>query len=142
MRCIGCDPRNNPQAYLLVRKAHNSIYRHARSFGLSKADFAERFGWHHKRMADDLDHARTGICPYCRDRITDLRSLTFDVIDPTKPPTYSSNVRICCLKCNVQKKTMSQEAWAERLDTWEKYREWIEKLKNNPVENLPLFGNM
>lgn len=137
--CIGCDRKSTAPNYLLIRKAHNSTVRHAKAFGLSKAEFVDRFGWHHLRMADDLKHALLGKCPYCLQQTDDPKALSFDVIDPAKPPHYSSNVRICCATCNFTKHNSTPEAWAERLDTWAKYREWIDNLKSNPVLNLPLF---
>jgi hypothetical protein len=139
-RCIGCDPRSNPGDYTLHRKAHNSISRHARSFGLAKADFIAKFAWNPQRMAQDLAHALTGKCPYCFEPVIDPQRLTFDVIDPTKPPHYSANVRICCGSCNTAKKLMTPEAWAERLRTWAEYRVWMETLRDNPLKNLPLFS--
>lgn len=141
-RCIGCNRKTDSQTYLLTRKAHNSIVRHAKNRGISKTEFTNQFGWTTQRMAEDLHLAGAGKCPYCLEHAADFKSLTFDVIDPIKPPHYSANVRICCDKCNVAKKNMSPEAWAERLDTWIKYREWIDKIKNNPVLNLPLFQNL
>ena len=136
-RCIGCNPRRTGPRYLLVRKAHNSIARHARSFGMTKELFSSTFAWNPRHMADDLTNLQ--VCPYCRNPVDDPKTLTFDVIDPTKPPHYASNVRICCLECNSAKHSMSPEAWAERIDCWNKYREWIEKIKSNPTIQLPLF---
>ena len=138
-RCIGCEPKRTEGNYLLIRKAHNSITRHARSIGLAKANFAEQFGWNPYRMAEDLAHAITGRCPYCLEPVIDPHRLTFDVIDPKKPPNYSANVRICCATCNTTKNSMDPEAWGERLRLLAEYREWIDKVRDNPLKNLPLF---
>ena len=90
-------------------------------------------------MVDDLVHTAAGKCPYCQDPIDSPLNLSFDVLDPNKPPNYSANVRVCCLECNRSKRTMSPEQWAERLSTWEKYRKWIENIRSNPQMGLPLF---
>lgn len=138
-QCIGCARKYRSPDYPLTRKANTSIHRHAKTYGLSTADFASQFGWNPKRMVAELAHAMGGNCPYCQNPLVEQKMLTFDIIDPSKPPNYSSNVRICCLECNTSKKGKSPEAWAERVDTWNKYREWISKLRENPTQNLPLF---
>ena len=138
-RCIGCQQRTNAETYRLNRKAHNSIARHARSFGLEKSKFAEQFGWDATRMAEDLAHALNGKCPYCLKPNSDPLKLTFDILNPSMPPHYSANVRICCSDCNCSKKLMSPDAWAERLKTWQEYRKWIAEIEINPLFQLPLF---
>jgi|SRR5215467_8268796 len=133
--CIGCRPERRNSLYF---KAKNSRARHAKNRDLAAASFAEQFGWALERMVDDLK--ATTACPYCLMPISDPARLTFDVIDPAKMPHYSNNVRVCCLDCNSAKSNLDPDAWAERLETWIKYRKWMANLKTNPLFQLPLFS--
>ena len=140
--CMGCRPNRRTLGAKLRHKVTNSIIRHAVSLNIPRSDLVSSFGWNASRMVDDLTHAAAGKCPYCQKPIDDPLAYTFDILDPQKPPHYASNVRICCLECNISKNKMSPEAWAERIDCWNKYREYLERLKSNPVINLPLFKGL
>ena len=138
-QCMGCASKYRSPNYVFLQKATTSTILHARTHGISRPEFINRFGWVRERLAADLRHALAGNCPYCQKPFSDLKQLTFDVIDPTHPPHYSSNVRICCATCNGAKKRMNPEAWAERLKCWEDYRKWMEEIRSNPQLGLPLF---
>ena len=140
-QCMGCARKYRSPNHVFLRKATTSTILHARNFAITRAEFIDRFGWNRERLADDLRHALGGTCPYCQNPYTELQQLTFDVIDPQRPPNYSANVRICCRTCNSAKKQMNPEAWAVRIKTWEEYRKWIEAVKSNPQLGLPLFQN-
>jgi hypothetical protein len=121
--CIGClqTERDNLKRYNRPKaKARNTFYRHADKFikeGLagSREDFAQRFDWSVKQMAHDIEHTYKNGCPYCRQFFSEmghgLSDLTLDIIDPEKPPYYTTNVKWVCSTCNKEKQRTPPEYW-------------------------------
>jgi hypothetical protein len=61
-----------------------------------------------------------------------LADLTLDIIDPTKDPYYSTNVKWVCATCNKEKQRTPPEHWGAKLVAWQMWREQQEKLKGDP----------
>jgi len=144
--CIGCEltartdktreSRERDKARRAVRTHFEKYRREHREQGkypwmagiTSQGEFAQRFGWDVAQMAHDIEHAHKNGCPYCRQSFAEmahgLADVSFDVIDPSKPPYYRTNVRPCCLTCNREKNRTAPDLWGAKLQAWERWRRW------------------
>jgi len=149
--CIGCRQeekderkrRNRPLA-----KARSTFYRHADRFikgGLaeSRQEFAERFGWDVHQMAHDIEHGYANSCPYCHEAFAEmghgLSDITLDIVDPEKPPYYTTNVKWICATDNKEKQRTPPEHWGAKLAAWDMWRKQQQKLNTDPFVGLPFF---
>jgi hypothetical protein len=150
--CIGCEQtardtekRKNrwiPKALWALRR-HATKYR-KRGEVASVADFRQRFGWDHLRIAGDFAHAYAGRCPACREPFAEMlngfRSITLAVHDRSKPPYYGSNTRMLCTACNARtQRTPPEERDQERLcwDKWDQRQKALAGGGTPPLEEKP-----
>lgn len=143
-RCIGCEltgrtttkQRNRP-----LSKAQSAIRTHtpkltARGFIASVDDLIKRFGWNPHEMAHDIEHAFKNGCPYCCVPFATmphgLGDVTLDIVDPSKPPHYKTNVRWVCATCNRAKSKTPPDVWAAKLAAWAEWRRIQEAKLNDP----------
>jgi hypothetical protein len=115
--------------YEKYRREHREQGKHPWMVGItSPQQFGDRMGWDIDQMAHDIEHAHANGCPYCRESFASmahgLADVSFDVIDPEKPPYYRTNVRPCCRTCNSEKKHTPPDLWGAKLQAWEKWRRW------------------
>jgi hypothetical protein len=145
-RCIGCEltARNEPTLEArALRKSRQTIQHHAEKYGMSRSEFSAQYGWDARRLAHDIKHALENTCRYCWTPYSEmghgLDDLTFDIIDRSKPPYYHTNVSVCCRTCNTEKAKMPPDLWSRRLLGWRQWRSWMDGMKVNPLQGLPLF---
>jgi hypothetical protein len=78
---------------------------------LTSALFSERYGWHAERMAQDVETAMKHGCAYCGAAYASQADVSFDVIDQAIAWDYSTNVVLCCRRCNSSKGEHSVARW-------------------------------
>jgi len=85
-------------------KARRIIYSHAKKFSIKPIELIKKFGWDIKRIVHDINRAYENSCPYCyqlyKQMGNGLRDITLDIVNPNKPPYYSTNTKLCCSTCN------------------------------------------
>lgn len=137
--CIGCEQteRDEKKRYNRPRKKARDAYRrHAKKFVerdiiKSQDELAQYYGWDIDQMTHDIEHASTNGCPYCHQPFSDmaygLSDLTLDIVDPEKPPYYTTNVRWVCATCNMEKQRTPPSQWGAKLVSWQRWREIRQK---------------
>ena len=129
--CLHCaqdlnrERKTNGDAYR--RKALGSRRGHARKYKVTIKEMETRHHWSSERIARDLKACST--CCYCQ-REMGIEEKSLDVVDPEKPPCYRTNVKICCISCNVEKGTMSPRRWSELLADRQMWLVYINEKKN------------
>jgi hypothetical protein len=108
---VKCDVESRqPQQWL--QKARDTIRNHARAFIAAgwiadESEMASKLNWRIESIARQMEHAFAGTCPACDEPFakmsTGRAALTVDVCDPTRPPVWSLNTRLCCTTCNKEK---------------------------------------
>ena len=114
----------------LLLKANRTIDLHARCVHMYEAgryagrpvtdtltseQFGERYGWHPERMAQDVETAMKHGCAYCGAAYASQADVSFDVIDQAIAWDYSTNVVLCCCRCNSSKSKDSVARWISRV---------------------------
>jgi hypothetical protein len=99
-------------------------------------DLKELYGWKLDRMVDDIMRVLQEGCSYCLQRIeaTERRLgvVTLDILDPQKPPHYSTNVQWCCARCNSEKQRTPPDVWGARLSMWDRWRRHQGRVEDDP----------
>lgn len=78
---------------------------------LTSEQFSERYGWHADRMAQDVETAMRHGCSYCGAMYASQADVSFDIIDQAIAWDYSTNVVLCCCRCNSSKGEHSVTRW-------------------------------
>jgi hypothetical protein len=105
-------------------KAKTTIESHKRRFGSD----IHLYGWRLNQIEADIKKKLGSRCPEC-ERLMSLNVISLDIIDPTMPPEYSTNVRIICLQCNAQKGSKTPEEWL-------RFRYWTAKARRQMKHRL------
>lgn len=133
--CIGCEQTGRDdlkRGNRPLTKARNALRTHAVRYvrlGMAQdqPDFASRYGWDPRAMAHDIEHAASNGCPYCRKAFSSmahgLADVTIDIVDPRRPPHYTTNTKWVCSTCNKAKRDDAPEVWARKLQCWAQYEE-------------------
>lgn len=112
----------------------------------AKDELKRLYGWNLSDMAHDIEHSYSNGCKYCREPFKSmghgLRDITLDIMDPTKPPNYRTNVQWCCATCNSIKQSMSPEEWGEWLLYADRWTARQDELKRGSFAGLPMFDYM
>lgn len=142
--CIGCrlTRRTSEKRYNRpLKKAQAAVLTHtpklvARGLIQSAHELITRYGWNAQEMAHDIEHAFGNGCPYCCEKFATmphgLGDVTLDIVDPTKPPYYKTNVRWVCTTCNRAKSRTPPEIWSEKLSMWAEWRRRQEDMRDDP----------
>jgi hypothetical protein len=127
--CIGCEQSARDEAKAIDRwpaKIRATINLHARRLHTTAIALAQEFGWNPGRMIHDAKHAYENGCCYCGQRFKEmghgLNDLTLDIVNPTDPPFYYTNVRWACMTCNREKSRTPAALWGAKLAAWEMWR--------------------
>jgi hypothetical protein len=126
-RCKRCGQERRDSLCRYKRKARKTMEAHAKTFGISTTELRNDYGWDVEIISNDLENAYDRDCPYCREKYkgmgNGLRDMTIDIVDRNSGPYYRTNVKICCITCNVQKGVMQPESWERHLIY---HKEWEE----------------
>jgi hypothetical protein len=122
-------------------EAGRRVGRDRWSDALTIEQFSERYGWHAERMARDVETAMTQGCAYCGAAFASPAKVTFDVIDQTIAWDYTTNVVLCCDRCNSSKSYRSVAQWMARtpLLSWAVDDQRRRFAGEGSVEQLSLF---
>ena len=130
--CPGCMQEEKDRCKHLDRadaKARKVLYNHADKYEIEPMEFARKFGWNIKQIAHDINYNFKNSCPYCNQPYEDmghgLGDLTLDIINPTEPPYYATNVKFCCSTCNSIKGQQGVEAFGRHLAQMAERKEWL-----------------
>ena len=134
-RCKGCEQNKRDTGCRYKRKARSTRRNHAKSYGMSVADFTKQFGWDNDQLAHDFEHAWKNGCSYCRHPYSDmsngLRDMTVDIVDRSRPPHYRTNVKICCSTCNTKKGRDAPDEWEDDIRC---HAIWAENKRQRDLE--------
>jgi 5-methylcytosine-specific restriction endonuclease McrA len=125
--CFQEKQENMNQKERWTKKASAAIYNHAKKYRMNTADFINKYGWDVKTVAGYLEHAYEGPCPYCHERFIDIRDITLDIINPSDPPYFTTNVRAVCQKDNASKSNRTPAYYGLHLQMVKKRQEYLKK---------------
>lgn len=144
--CIGCETTRRTEEKERDRtmvKARDTIRRHAARLRVSVETLSERFGWMPAQIKHDIEHAAKNGCPYCHRSFASmghgLADITIDIIDPAKPPFYTTNTKIACQTCNREKAKTAPETWAGKLICWARWENHQRRISLKPTTGLALW---
>jgi hypothetical protein len=66
-------------------------------------------------MAQDVETAMKSGCTYCGAAYVSHGNVSFDVVDQSIAWDYSTNVVLCCCRCNSSKSKDSVARWISRV---------------------------
>ena len=146
--CFGCrqtlsDAKKKSLTGRMRKKVASTLRLHARKFGYEVNEFCLRFGHKVEEWLHKLQHAWANGCPYCfgnyREMAIGLAAVTFEMIDPGKPP-YATNFQWACATCNKEKQKSPPEEWGAKQAGWRMWPIQQEKIREDPYKKFPLFG--
>ncbi len=151
--CIACeqDARDAAKATLDGRwraKVRDSIRRHAKKAvdrGLLRCtdEIETLWGWDRERLIHEGQHAYENGCSYCGGNYEamghGLQDITLDVVDPSAPWYFPTNVRWCCQTCNREKSTTPPHLWAAKLAGYRMRSKWLSESPIRIHEQQQLF---
>lgn len=129
--CIGCeqtkrDAKKSDDGGRWIVKIRDTIRRHAARLKLSVETLEQQYGWNFDRMLHEAKHAYANGCQYCGEPFREmghgLADLTLDIMDPTRPPYYTTNVAWSCMTCNREKCQKSAAIWGAKRAAWETWK--------------------
>ena len=131
--CIGCEQEKRDAEKRKDRwpaKIRDMIRSHAERLKISVRELREDFGWEFDRMLHEAQHAYANGCAYCGYPFklmgNGLSDLTLDIVNPTDPPYYATNVRWVCATCNREKSRTTASTWGAKRACWDK---WLRRPK-------------
>lgn len=137
---MGCEQTTRDerkQRDRMLQKIRDTTSRHARKFGITRERLMHHYGWTVEKLKSDaLEHYERKGCSYCEKAFLKgqtMNDLTLDIVDPTKEPFYSFNVKWICNACNRMKQLASPVVFAIRLAMWKRWHARQAILRAAPV---------
>jgi 5-methylcytosine-specific restriction endonuclease McrA len=123
-----------------IEKARMAIYSHARKYGIKPVELRNDYGWSIQNVAHKLEFIYRNSCPYCHRLFKDmghgLRDISLDIINPSLPPYFETNVMAVCQTCNSSKGTRSPTYYGLHLQMAKRRQEFLHSKPKQMTFNL------